>query len=191
MKLIVGLGNHGDEYAGTRHNAGWDAVRVAAKELGASDFKIKKDFKAAIAETNVEGQKVLFALPQTYMNLSGDAVQAIKTFYKLSNEDILIIHDEMDYAPGTIAFAANAGPAGNNGVASVQERLGTKRIARLRIGIGRGTHDSKDWVLSRFSKEDAKAIAARREDMVHAITDWITRGLTQSMNTWNAVKSGN
>ena len=137
----------------------------------------------------IGNEKVLLAKPTTYMNASGEAVQAIKAFYKLENADILVLQDEMDYAPGVFMFAVNAGPAGHNGISSIQERVG-KDVARLRIGVGRPTVGTKeDFVLTKFKKEEESKIAAREEDMLKAIKDWVSQGLTKTMNVWNAVRS--
>lgn len=189
MKLIVGLGNPGKEYASTRHNIGFEAVDAFAKECKAS-FKTEKKFHAEIAETRIDSEKVIIAKPITFMNLSGDAVQVLKSFYKLSNSDILVIHDEMDFAPGTFAFSIGRNPAGHNGVESIQKVLGTKEFARLRLGIGRPTVETKeDYVLSKFSKEVRSLLVQTLRDTRYAIRDWLSLGLDKTMNVWNGVKS--
>jgi PTH1 family peptidyl-tRNA hydrolase len=157
--------------------------------LAESPFKSESKFKSELSETRIGNEKILLAKPTTYMNASGEAVQAIKAFYKLHNSDILVLQDEMDYAPGVFAFSVNAGPAGHNGISSVQERVG-KDVARLRIGIGRPSVGTKeDFVLTKFSAEDESKIYARQDAMLAAIKDWAMLGLTKAMNTWNAVKS--
>lgn len=188
MKLIVGLGNPGKEYAGTRHNVGFEVVDAFAAPLEAT-FKLQKDFKAEIAEARIGSEKVLLAKPVTFMNLSGEAVRAIKSFYKLSVEDILLVHDEMDFAPGAFAFSIGSGPAGHNGVESVQEALATKEIARLRIGVGRPTVETKEnYVLGRFSKEEQASITSLLPNLRLAICDWTSSGLDKAMNLWNGLK---
>ncbi len=188
MKLIVGLGNPGKEYADTRHNLGFEVVDALAASMDAS-FKLQKDFKAEIAEIRIGSEKVLLAKPVTFMNLSGDAVRALASFFKLSVQDILIVHDEMDYAPGVFAFSTGSGPAGHNGIESVQEAVGTKEIARLRIGVGRPTVEAKeDYVLGRPSASDRKLINGVIEDAGKAAQDWVSQGLTKAMNTWNGLK---
>jgi PTH1 family peptidyl-tRNA hydrolase len=184
MKLIVGLGNPGKEYQGTRHNIGFTVLDALAEE----PFKSETKFKAEISEWRVGSEKVLLAKPSTFMNLSGDAVQAIKSFYKLEDADILIIQDEMDYAPGTFAFAIGSGAAGHNGIFSVQERLATKDIARMRIGIGRPKIGTKeDFVLTRFNEEESPIMKEVVENACKASRDWASKGLTKTMNVWNAV----
>lgn len=188
MKLIVGLGNPGKAYAGTRHNIGFDVVDALAKDMEAT-FRTDKSLKAEIAETRLGSEKVLLAKPTTFMNLSGDAVRSIVSFYKIPLEDVLIIQDEMDYAPGTFAFSIGNGPGGHNGITSIQESLASKNFARLRIGIGRPSVEAKeDYVLGRMSNAERSAMTARFQDMLHAIKDWMDKGLTKTMNVWNAVK---
>ena len=189
MKLIVGLGNIGKEYAGTRHNVGFEIVDALAHSLEAS-FKMAKEFKAEIAEARSGSEKILIAKPTTYMNLSGEAVRAIVSFYKIAMEDVLIVHDEMDYAVGVFAFTPENGPAGHNGILSIQETFGTKKIARLRVGVGRPTVEAKeDYVLGRFSKDDLQKLGSISSDVQSALKDWMKVGLTKAMNTWNGVKS--
>lgn len=188
MKLIVGLGNPGKEYAGTRHNVGFEIVDALANSLEAS-FKPAKEFKSEIAEARVGSEKILLAKPTTFMNLSGDAVRAIASFYKIPTENILIIQDEMDYAIGEFAFTPENGPAGHNGIASIQEVLGTKKIGRLRVGVSRPTVEAKeDYVLGRFSKDDLQTLGSISKDVQSALRDWMEQGLTKAMNTWNGVK---
>src|SRR5689334_6786030 len=139
MKLIVGLGNPGKEYAGTRHNIGFRILDALAE----SPFKDESKFKSEISEMRVGSEKVILAKPTTFMNNSGEAVQALKSFYKLEDGDILVIQDEMDYMPGVFAFSFGNGPAGHNGIASIQEMLATRDFARLRIGIGRPSVGTK------------------------------------------------
>ncbi len=188
MKLIVGLGNPGKEYAGTRHNIGFEAVDAFAASLEAS-FKLQKDFKAEIAEARIGSEKVLLAKPVTFMNLSGEAVRAIASFYKIPIENVLLVHDEMDYAPGLFAFSIGSGPAGHNGVESVQEALATKEIARLRIGVGRPTVETKEnYVLGRASTADRALIDETLHSALSALRDWSSSGIDKAMNVWNGLK---
>lgn len=186
MKLVVGLGNPGKEYIGTRHNLGWEVVSAFA-EVCAAKFEDKSRFHARIAEINRTGEKALLILPQTYMNLSGEALQAVTSFYKVSLSDILVVHDEMDYPVGQLAFCAQAGPAGHNGIRSIQERLGTDRVARLRLGIDRprGRLPVEDYVLQPFSSEETKSIETVITQAVQAIHEWLDVGTDKVMNIWN------
>lgn len=192
MKLIVGLGNPGSEYANTRHNLGWLAVSEAAARCGAEPFKTKKDFKAEISEGRIGDEKVLFVHPLTFMNLSGEAVRAIVTFFKVELTNILIVQDELDYAPGSFAFTAKGGPAGHNGVTSIQETLATTNLNRLRIGIGRPVAPitKEAYVLQPFSKEERTLIDEAVDNATQAILDWVTSGIDKASNTWNGVGGG-
>lgn len=186
MKIIVGLGNPGKEYEHTRHNIGWDIVSLLAKKEGAR-FSKKTDLKAEIAEWFCDREKVLLVHPLTFMNASGEAVSTIQHFYKCPTENILIVQDEMDYPLETFAFTRSAGPAGHNGIASIQEILGTKQIARLRIGINRPTDPMKkeSYVLQPFGKEEKKLIEERMTQAADAIKDWIAQGTSKAMEKWN------
>lgn len=183
MKLIIGLGNPGKEYVNTRHNVGWMTVDAFATE---EDGAWKKDAKrnAEICKLDVEDTDVVFAKPMTFMNLSGDAVQALVSFYKVGMDDVLIVHDEMDLPPGKIQFKQGGGDAGHNGVASIIERLGTDAFARLRIGIGRPEDPhipNADYVLGELSPDHAPNAI----DTTAAMRDWIEGGVKTAMNRWN------
>lgn len=199
MKLIIGLGNPGKAYAHTRHNVGWDAVSLAAEKSGATGFHEKKDFKAEIAEAMMDGEKVLFVHPLTYMNASGEAVQALKAFYKCANEDILIVHDEMDFNLGLIGFTKRSGTGGHNGVSSIQTILNTDGIPRLRLGISRplktflgigfslGMNKQKtaDFVLEPFTAQEQAIIEEAKRQSVEMMRDWVLQGIDAAMNKWH------
>ncbi len=189
MKLIVGLGNHGQEYAYTRHNIGWDAVTLLAHKNGVQ-FQTKSRFQAEIAELSLQSEKILLVRPLTYMNRSGEALGALLTFYKADRSQVLIVQDEMDYVLGKQAFCAQAGPAGHNGIRSIQEQLGTEQIARLRLGIGRPTGQlpKEEFVLQRFAKEEQPVVEQVLSSSVKAMEDWIEQGTERVMNIWNAPK---
>ncbi len=189
MKIIVGLGNHGGGYTHTRHNIGWDAVTRFAEKHTAI-FQEKTRFQADIAEFLLSGQKILLLRPLTYMNRSGEALASAMSFYKVDPSQILIVQDEMDYRLGKQAFCAQGGPAGHNGIRSIQERLGTEQLARLRLGIGRpaGQLSKEDFVLQRFSLEEQPVVEEILTSSVNAIEDWIEEGTGKAMNTWNAIK---
>lgn len=189
MKLIVGLGNPGKDYALTRHNVGWLVLDELAHRAGGT-FQQKKEFEAEIADIRWQEQRVLLAKPQTFMNLSGRATQAIKSYFKIASEDILIVHDEMDFAFGRVAFMPKGGAAGHNGIKSIQESLGTPAIARCRFGIDRPTSPIRleEYVLQRFSKQEQALLSAKIAHAADSISTWITSGLTTAMNTWNGVE---
>lgn len=191
MKLIVGLGNPGKEYDGTRHNIGWDAITAFAETVGATPFSKKAAFHAEVAEANIAGKKILFARPLTFMNLSGNSVQMFKSYFKMDNADILVVQDEMDFDVGSFKFSTGSGPAGHNGILSIQQSLGSRDIARLRIGVSKpDRHIAKeDYVLGKFSAAEKKLLKAQTKNLNQAMSDWISQGLTKTMNVWNGVES--
>lgn len=191
MKLIVGLGNPGKEYDGTRHNIGWDAVTIAAESFDATPFSKKAAFHAEVSEATIDNKKVLFVHPLTYMNLSGNSVQIFKSYFKMDNADILIVQDEMDFPIGTFKFTTGSGPAGHNGILSIQQSLGSRDITRLRIGVSKPERNiaREDYVLGKFSAAEKKLLKPQAKNLNKAIHDWISQGLTKTMNTWNGVES--
>lgn len=188
MKLIVGLGNPGRQYQGTRHNVGWRLLELFADDCRANTWSESK-FQGLLAEAFVDHEKVLLLKPTTYMNASGESVAATRNYFKIDLEDILVIQDEMDFAPGSFALLAKGGPAGHNGVTSIQELLHTTEIHRLRIGIGRPTPPMKkeDYVLGHFSEAEEEVIQKCFPQMINAVKDWVLHGIDKSMNTWNGV----
>ncbi len=159
MKLIVGLGNAGKNYEATRHNLGFLMLDFFAKEYSLR-WQEKIKFKALCTEYSRGEEKILLIKPQTFYNNSGDAVRTMKEFYKIENEDILIIHDELALPFGTIRIRHNSSDAGNNGVKSISAHIGTN-YWRIRIGIWNELQekmDDADFVLSKFSKDEANAI---------------------------------
>lgn len=189
MKLIVGLGNPGTDYQRTRHNIGWQVLDFLVTAFDGGVFHDKKEFHALMSEARLNAEKIFFVKPTTYMNASGDCVLAIKQFYKLATADVLIIQDEMDFAPGTFALLAKGGPAGHNGISSIHERLGSTEIHRLRIGIGRALlpMTKEDYVLGRFPNEEADKIQQVMQKLPDVVQDWINHGVDKTMNTWNGV----
>lgn len=169
MKLVVGLGNPGKQYEQTRHNIGFALV----KELTNAQFQEKPKFKALIAETYIENEKVLLIKPATFYNLVGESVRAIRDFYKLENSDILAIHDDMALPFGTIRTRFGGRDAGNNGIKSLNQHLGFD-YARARIGVWnnqRETVDAHNFVLGKFSKEDQELIENKIEPAVKSIVN--------------------
>jgi len=186
MKLIVGLGNPGKDYERTRHNLGFEAIDAFAAKM---DFGWKKSEKhdCLLSKGVIDDMDVMIIKPQTFMNESGHAVHSVASYYKISPEDILVIHDEMDLPPGRMMFISKGGTAGHNGVTDIQERLGTQNIPRLRIGIGRpvGHIAKENWVLGMPNPEDRRAISETIRNTPDAIRDWIVQGTERSMNRWN------
>lgn len=138
MKLIIGLGNPGKRYEKTRHNVGFmvlDYLHYNLKKEGLSDWSLSKKFNAIISGGTINGEKILLAKPMTFMNHSGQAVQLIAQYYKLSHRDLLVIHDDKDLELGKIKMQSNRGSAGHNGIKSIIEHIGTQDFLRLRLGV--------------------------------------------------------
>lgn len=165
MYLIVGLGNPGRKYKKTRHNIGFRAIDEFQKENNFPKFKFLKKFQAEISEGILGGKKVILAKPQTYMNSSGTTVKSLLGFYKISPENLIVIHDELDLPIGEVKLSQNISSAGHNGIKSIIQEIGTQNFTRLRIGIKpkivrvRDSDNSKEFVLERFSKSDEKLLA--------------------------------
>ncbi|MGB0453637.1 MAG: aminoacyl-tRNA hydrolase [Bacteriovoracaceae bacterium] len=150
--LIVGLGNPGKEYAETRHNIG-EKVLIECRPTSGMNWSEK--FKGFYGKVRVRENDCIFLRPQTYMNLSGESVVKAAQFFKIEPSEILIVHDELDLPYGQVAFKKGGGLAGNNGLKSVAQCLGTKDFLRLRLGIGRPPHGNvSSWVLSKFTKDE-------------------------------------
>lgn len=164
--LLVGLGNPGKEYAGTRHNIGFMVAEGARESLGLPTFS--KKFKGFVSKGKALGREVIVLMPQTYMNLSGDSVRAAVDFYKLKASDVLVVHDELDIPLGEVKFKVGGGDAGHNGLKSITAALGTPDYGRLRVGIGRPEHKSQvsDHVLSPFSAGEALAASEKVAQLV-------------------------
>lgn len=159
MKIIVGLGNPGAKYEHTRHNVGFDVLSLIANKLDVIINKSK--FKSLIAETNYKGEKLVLAAPQTFMNLSGEAIVELKNWYKVESKDILIIYDDIDLCFADIRFRVNGSAGTHNGMRNIIELSSDNLFPRIRVGIGRPPEgwDLKDWVLSGyFTKEDRETI---------------------------------
>ena len=192
MKLLVGLGNPGKKYAKTRHNIGWMLLDILKEKFEATVFRSQAAFQAEVSETRLGSEKVLLVKPTTYMNNSGETVNALISYYHLSPADVLVLQDEMDYPLGKFAFAATGGAAGHNGIGSIHSLLGTKEIGRLRLGIDRpqGPLKAQDYVLQAFSDEERETLAQVLETATKAVQDWTIIGLTATMNSWNGVEHG-
>jgi len=190
MKLIVGLGNPGREYADTRHNIGWRVVESLAARAGLAAWREK--FEARLAEGRLAGRKVVLARPVTYMNESGRSVRPMMDFWKLETDALLVVVDDMALPVGRLRLRPSGSPGGHKGLASIARHLGHEGFARLRVGIGTPPDqlDGADYVLARFAPSERLAIA----DIVARATDaaetWIRSGPEAAMNAFNqAVES--
>ena len=183
--LLIGLGNPGREYANTRHNCGLMAIDRLAVRLNARGMKVMS--KAIVMDSKYEDHKLILAKPQTFMNLSGQSVQGLAHFYKIPNENLMILSDDLDLPFGTIRIRASGGPGGQRGLSSILEKLGTKDIPRMRLGIGRppGRMEPADYVLQNFSRDDLKSISEILDRAADAAIEFVTNGLTAAMNKFN------
>jgi len=184
MKLLLGLGNPGDQYSSTRHNAGFLALDALADDADAGgSWSKKKDMHAEVRTIRLGDETVILAKPQTFMNASGESARQLISFYKLNGEDVLIVHDDMDIEIGKMRFTSGGSAAGHNGVQDIYDQLGIKTLPRLRLGIGRPPEPmtGEAWVLAQLSPSDLPP----KGDIVKALTDWITGGTTEASNRWN------
>jgi PTH1 family peptidyl-tRNA hydrolase len=184
MKAIVGLGNPGNQYAGTRHNIGFLVVDRLAALYNAQPAKTR--FKSLVTEVTVGPEKVILLKPQSYMNLSGDAVRLMGSWYKLYADEILVVLDELDLPFGTLRLRERGSAGGHNGLSSVIQQLGTSEFPRLRVGIGRGRSQAIARVLSKFSEEEARELPEVIERASEAATIWVTDGAVAAMNRVNS-----
>jgi PTH1 family peptidyl-tRNA hydrolase len=183
--LIVGLGNPGRDYKDNRHNVGFMLVDRLTVRLNARMSRLQA--KALVASINYEGNKLILAKPQTYMNLSGQSIQGLARFYKIPLENMIVAHDDLDLPLGTIRIRPGGGPGGQKGVASTIERLGSKDFPRLRIGIGRppGRMDPAAYVLQDFPKADLQLLSEILDRAADAVMTFVTDGLNAAMNKFN------
>jgi len=184
--LIVGLGNPGREYENTRHNVGFRSVDALAKAHGMS-FAPKKQSKAKIADGVIAGRRVLLAKPQTFMNLSGSAVQGLASFYKIPPGNIMVILDDLDLPLGTLRIRPKGGSGGHKGVTDIIQRLGTQDFPRIRFGISRppGRMDPAAHVLLPFTGAEAPIAEQTFERVLKASEAWLTDGIELAMNRYN------
>jgi peptidyl-tRNA hydrolase, PTH1 family len=183
--LVVGLGNPGPTYAGTRHNAGAMVADVLADRVRGK-FKSHKA-RADVVETRFGGARVVLAKPRSYMNESGGPVVALRDFFKLPVERIVAVHDELDLDFGTLRLKLGGGDNGHNGLKSLRRSLGSGEFYRVRVGIGRppGRQDPADWVLRDFSPAERKELGLTIERAADAVEALIADGLASAQNSYN------
>ena len=184
MKLIVGLGNPGREYENTRHNIGFLTLDKYADKLGVSINKSK--FYGLYGETLVNGEKVLFLKPQSYINLSGEVIRKFVDFYKISIEDILIIHDDLDLGVGTYKIKQKGSSGGHNGLKNIELHLGTQEYKRIKIGISNNKNiDTKDYVLGKLSKEENDSLYQVQNQVISILDDYFRVSFSELMAKYN------
>ena len=184
--LIVFLGNPGPRYEMTRHNAGFMAADAMAKEKNVNINKAR--FKALTATCDIGGESVLLMKPQTFMNLSGDAVAQAARFYKIPPEHVIVVSDEISLPIGKLRIRTKGSAGGHNGLQDIIAKLGTDAFPRIRIGVGAPPHpdyDMADWVLSSFKNQDAEDMLAAAARAAQAAQCYITQGADRAMNRFN------
>ena len=184
--LIVFLGNPGPRYEMTRHNAGFMAADAMAKEKNLSINKAR--FKALTATCEIGGESVLLMKPQTFMNLSGEAVSQAVRFYKIPPEHVIVVSDEISLPIGKLRIRTKGSAGGHNGLKDIIAKLGTDAFPRIRIGVGAPPHpdyDMADWVLSTFKNQDAEDMLAAAARAAEAVQCYITQGADRAMNRFN------
>ena len=185
--LIVGLGNPGREYRQTRHNIGFMLLDRLAVKLDARFSRLQT--RALVATAFHSENKLILAKPQTFMNLSGHSVQGLLHFYKIPLTNLMVVHDDLDLPLGTIRIRPDGGSAGQKGMASIQERLGTDEFARIRLGIGRppGQMQAPDYVLQDFSQMELDLVGQTLDRAVDATLEFVLTGLDTAMNKYNGI----
>jgi len=186
-KMIVGLGNPGDKYEKTKHNMGFMAVDLLAKDYGVN-FSLEKTFMAEVASTFVNGEKIFLVKPQTFMNESGRAIQPLLTYYNLDPADLTVIVDDMDSAVGRVRLRQKGSSGGQRGIKSILTHLGTEQFNRVKIGIGRPEQGKTvvAHVLSKFDKENIEIAQDGINKAVDAVKFYIeSNDFSQAMNKFN------
>jgi len=202
MKIVVGLGNPGEEYRDTPHNLGFAALDFLSQTLG-FNFKFDKKFNAEIGRAPVGGEEIIFVRPRTFMNLSGEAVAKVMNFYKILSalkaerpeergftSTLLVIHDDIDLPLGSMRLSYGVGPAGHKGVISIIEKLGTKNFARLRLGINPGAEmlekmPIENYVLKKMNEADKKIIDGRLADFPKCLEIIEREGMAKAMSVYS------
>ncbi|MBC8099165.1 MAG: aminoacyl-tRNA hydrolase [Armatimonadetes bacterium] len=187
--LVVGLGNPGKDYANTRHNVGWWAVDVLARRHNISISKGER--KALTGDGVIAGKRVLLAKPQTYMNVSGEAVRGLVDFYKVEPGAMMVMQDDLDLPIGALRIRAEGSHGGQNGMRSIIQHLNTNAVPRIKLGIGRppGRMDAATYVLQGFKGDDEITMRIVVERAADAIEAWLNDGIERAMTRYNGIVS--
>lgn len=185
-KLIVGLGNPGKKYEGTRHNVGFDVIGKIASKWNAE--KVKNKFKGEVADLRLSDHIVSLLCPLTYMNASGGSVKAAVDFYKIKASDVLIVCDDLALDLARLRFRPKGSSGGQKGLADIIRCVGTDQVPRLRIGVGRppDSWDVADYVLSKFRKNEITEMEIAVHEAADAVADWVAHGTDYCMNRYNS-----
>lgn len=187
MFLIVGLGNPGTEYQNTRHNIGFNAINFIANKYNINVNREK--FKGMCGEGFINGEKVILLKPTTYMNLSGESVGEVVDFYKLSNEDILVIYDDISLDVGRLRIREKGSAGGHNGIKSIIAHLGTDVFPRIKVGVGQPNVDLVNYVLGKFTKEEMEVLSESIDASTKAAKEIIGIDVKTAMNIYNGFKA--
>jgi len=185
MYLIVGLGNPEEEYTRTRHNMGFDTINKLSKNNNIDINKTK--FNSLYGMGEINGEKVILLKPQTYMNLSGNAVRDFMNFYKIKENELIVIYDDLDIEPGIIKIRKKGGPGTHNGMKSVVHEIQTENFCRIRVGIGNPKYknDLLNYILTRIPDEEYKILQSATENASEAVCEIIKNGIDKAMNKYN------
>lgn len=186
MFLIVGLGNPGKEYEGTRHNIGFEAIDFLARKYNIDINRSK--FKGVFGEGFIGGEKVILLKPATYMNLSGESIREVINFYKIDNNEIIIIYDDISIEVGKLRIREKGSAGGHNGIKSIIANIGGDVFPRIKIGVGQPKNDLVSHVLGRFSKEEEEDLKEVIEASNKAVEIIIRDGTKEAMNQMNGFK---
>lgn len=185
--IIAGLGNPGEQYAYTRHNAGFMVIDAMAERLGTEIKKFK--FKSLCSDVTINGKHCVLMKPETYMNNSGQAISEAMQFYKLDIEHVIIIYDDISLEPGTLRIRRKGSDGGHNGIKSIIYLTGENTFPRIKMGVGKKPHpkfDLADWVLSRFNKEDMEKIQEACKKACDSIELMVSGKIDEAMNKFNS-----
>ena len=183
MKLIVGLGNPGQEYQNTRHNVGFYYIDLFASK---NNLKLKEKFKGMYVKTNINGEDIILLKPSTFMNLSGESVIKFVNYYKIIPEDILVIHDDLDIEIGRLKLKENGSSGGHNGIKSIIDNLQTENFKRLKVGISKNNLlDTKDYVLGKFSEQEKEIIRQNEDKVLNILIDYLKIPFNDLMSKYN------
>ena len=189
MKIIVGLGNPGAQYANTPHSVGFEAVDAIAAEIGAA-WELKRQFNCMMAKGTFAGMQVMLVKPQTYMNLSGDSVAPVVKYHNATAADLLVIQDDIDLPVGRMRVRKNGSCGGHNGIRNIIERLGTQDFARLKLGVGKDKSDVIAHVLGKFDPTTRKTMDLVVAEAVKAAAAILRDGPDRAMNAYNGTDLG-
>ncbi|ALP88981.1 MULTISPECIES: aminoacyl-tRNA hydrolase [Clostridium] len=187
MFLIVGLGNPGSQYEDTRHNIGFKVVDNIAKEYNIEINRQK--FKGMCGEGFINGEKVILLKPTTYMNLSGESIREVVDFYKLSNDDVLVIYDDISLDVGRLRIREKGSAGGHNGIKSIIAHLGTDIFPRIKVGVGQPNVDLVNYVLGKFTKEEMEVLNESIDASTKAAKEIISNDVKTAMNIYNGFKA--